>query len=66
MTAKLEPRWVSFLVDQPESGMGYQVVDVRLRDDRLVEKVMVFNCEEIQLPEEFVKVGIKELRLHRE
>jgi hypothetical protein len=44
--------------------MGYQVVDIRLEDGRLIERAVVFNCEEIQLAEDLANSRIKEIRLH--
>jgi len=36
MTIRLPEKWTRFLVRQPESGMGYQRVDVRLANNRSV------------------------------
>lgn len=66
MTVKLERKWTNYLVDQPESGMGYQKVDVRLKDNRVLKNVLVFNAEEIDLPDELAAVEISEIRLHRD
>ena len=64
MTIRLPEKWVRYLVRQPESGMGYQRVDVRLANDRRIEDVRVFNAEEIELPDDCAHSEIKELRLH--
>ncbi len=64
MTTKLDQRWVNYLVAQPESGMGYQKVDVRLKDKRVLKNVVVFNAEEIVLPEDCAAAEIEELHLH--
>jgi len=64
MRIKLEPRWVERLLELPESGMGYQRVDIRLVDGRELKNVLVFNAEEIEVPDEFKQVQIKDLRLH--
>ena len=64
MTIRLPEKWVRYLVDQPESGMGFQRVDVCLANDRRIEDVMVFNAEEIELPDDCADNEIKELRLH--
>lgn len=66
MRVKLPKKWSDYLVSKPESGMGYQRVDVRLQDGRLVEDVMVFNAEDMELPEEFARFQIKDLRLHQQ
>ena len=44
--------------------MGYQRVDVRLADGRFIRDVLVFNAEEIELPDDLGRVRIADLRLH--
>jgi hypothetical protein len=61
MRIKLEPRWVQKLLALPESGMGYQRVDLRLVDGRQVKDVPVFNAEEVDLPEEFANSRIADV-----
>jgi len=41
--------------------MGYQRVDIRFAGDRIVSDVMVFNAEEIELPEEFARLPITDI-----
>ena len=38
---KLPDRWGEFLSDQPESGMGYWIVTVILRDGKKFERVII-------------------------
>jgi hypothetical protein len=38
---QLPQNWASFLAHQPETGMGYQVVAVTLRDGRRIEDVAI-------------------------
>ena len=64
MRVKLESRWTRRLIELPESGMGYQRVDVRLADGRELKDVVVFNAEELDVPEEFAKAEIKDVSLH--
>jgi hypothetical protein len=64
MKVRLEQRWIKRLLEWPESGMGYQRVDVRLADGRELKDLPVFNAEEIELPEEFVGMRIKDLHVH--
>ena len=64
MRMKLEQRWIKRLLQLPESGMGYQRVDLRLADGRELKDLPVFNAEELELPEEFVGVRIKDLHIH--
>jgi hypothetical protein len=53
MQLQLGPEIIHRLVNMPETGMGYQVVDLILRDGRVVPNVIVFNSEIANLPEEF-------------
>lgn len=39
----------------PEEGMGYQYVDVRLKDGRRIPWVIVINCAILSLPD---KLGV--------
>jgi len=64
MRVRLEPRWTKRLLELPESGMGYQRVDIRLVDGRELKDVVVFNAEEIEVPDEFARAQIKDVRLH--
>ena len=64
MRIRLEPRWTKRLLELPESGMGYQRVDIRLADGRELKDVVVFNAEEIEVPDEFARAQIKDVRLH--
>lgn len=41
------------LLGMPESGMGFQVVDLVLADGRIIPNVKIFNCEIANLPEGF-------------
>ena len=65
VTTKLPEPWSTFLLTQPESGMGYQRVDVWLEGDRELRDVVVLNAETIELPEECAGAAIRELRLHQ-
>jgi hypothetical protein len=53
MQLELRPEMVDRLIHMPESGMGYQVVDLVLIDGRVVPNVTVFNSEIADLPDEF-------------
>ena len=64
MRIKLEPRFVNRLLEQPESGIGYQRVDIRLVDGRELKDVVVFNAEEAEVPDEFAHAKIADVRLH--
>ena len=52
MRLYLTERWTNHLCSLPESGMGYQVVNVFLRNGREVRDIIVFNGREVEWPEE--------------
>jgi len=52
-----ENGWIrDFLLSQPESGMGYQQVELHLRDGRIISNLIVLNAEIIQLPDQYKDV----------
>ena len=65
MKVKLEQRWIKCLMRLPESGMGYQRVDLSLADGREVKDVLVFNAEELEVSEKLASSQIKDIRPHR-
>ncbi len=52
MRLDLDARWIEKLRNQPESGMGYQRVRVRLKDGRVIEHVVVLNGRLLDLTED--------------
>ena len=46
--------------------MGFQKVDVRLKGNRVLNDVFVFNAEEIDLPADCAGTAIEELHLHKD
>ena len=65
MRVQLPSRWTSYLLSQPESGMGYQRVALRLCDGRTIADVLVFNAEQVEVkksvelrPEEIVEITV--------
>lgn len=61
MKIKLSSKWVKYLLSKPESGMGYQVVDITLENGRIVKGVNVFNGEDIELNDEYKSIKIDEI-----
>jgi hypothetical protein len=53
MQIELQKDIIDRLLALPETGMGYQVVDLVLSDGRIVPDVMIFNCEIANLPESY-------------
>ena len=52
MRVHLDEKWSDTLCGFPENGMGYQRVDVLLRNGRAVRDVLVFNAEEMEWPDD--------------
>ena len=44
--------------------MGYQRVDVCFTNGRELRDVMVFNAEDLDVPDELAQSEIKDVRLH--
>jgi hypothetical protein len=42
---RLPEHWSKFLLKQPETGMTYQIVDVTLRDGRIIRDVAIVQSE---------------------
>jgi hypothetical protein len=53
MQLELRPEIVDRLWRMPETGMGYQIVDLVLVDGRVVSNVTIFNAEIANLPDQF-------------
>lgn len=59
----LSKKWVDYLTRLPESGMGYQRVNVLLEDGTELKDCTVFNAEEIEVPEPHARKRIEALTL---
>ena len=44
---KLSSHWTNFLTNSPETGMGYQVCTVTLKNGEVYPGVVVRNCETV-------------------
>lgn len=47
----LPDKFVEQLAKEPESGMGYHLVDVKLKDGRFFQRQVVLNGNEFHFPE---------------
>ena len=65
MRIKLDKRWVERLLAMPESGMGYQRVDVKLADGRELKDAVVLNAELLEVPDDFGLATITDIRPHQ-
>lgn len=61
MLLPLPQKWNRTLLKFPESGMGYQIVDVRLRDGRIVKNVRIFNSEQMDWPEDRNPINARDI-----
>ena len=41
---KLEDKWIDYLTNQPESGMGFQHATVTLKDGTVHDDITILNC----------------------
>jgi hypothetical protein len=64
MRIQLEQQFVQRLRELPESGMGYQRVDLRLSDGRELKNVVAFNAQEVEVPDDLGAAQITDVRLH--
>ncbi len=65
MRRRLPSEWSRLLTGLPESGMGYQRVDIHFADGSVERDCPVFNAEELELPDRFATKEIADVKLHR-
>jgi hypothetical protein len=67
-TIKLPKRLSSVLSLLPEQGMGYQIVDVRLKSGKWITQKPVYNSEILVLDDtvSILPRDISEVRVHQE
>ncbi len=54
MGINLEQTLIDKLTDLPETGMGYQIVDVVFSDGSSLSNCTVVNCDVLRLPSYFI------------
>ena len=64
MTVQLDRQWQKKLAQMPETGMGYQLVDILLRGGRWVLNLYVHNGRECETTVAFDPKDVLEVRLH--
>ena len=64
MKIKLPEKWIVYLTQLPESGMGYQRVDVFFQDGSRQCDCVVSNSETLDIDDCNVDKAIRDLRLH--
>jgi len=58
---RLTKKWVDKLVALPESGMGYQIVDIALKDGRVLKEVIILGSKHAQIPEVIGKITVNDI-----
>ena len=46
---KLQDKFIEYLESQPEQGMGYQIVDLHLKNGMILQNRIVLNSAYLQL-----------------
>ena len=65
MTIRLQRQWRAKLAQMPETGMGFQLVDIQLRDGGWLESLHVHNGEQCETETQFDPSEVVDVRLHR-
>lgn len=61
---KRNGKWQKRLIQLPESGMGYQIIDITLNeygDFRIIRGVIVCNAESVYLPDGYENICEKDI-----
>jgi len=61
-TTKLNDKWIDYLKDQPETGMGYQMVRITMPDQKEI-KATVLNCQHLLVGEGFPVDDIEKIEV---
>ena len=64
-TVLLPAVWIDRLVHLPETGMGYQKVDLIFKDGRIQKGLIVLNAEDCQTEDEFNVEDIADIKIHK-
>ena len=65
MKVNLPQKWIQHLSHLPESGMGYQQVDVTFKDGSILRDCSVLNGEVINIPDSLQGKAIIDIKLHK-
>jgi len=63
-TTLLDKKWIEYLTNQPETGMGFQYVSITLNNG-LKSQHTVLNCEHL-VDEDFPVDQIKDIEVEQE
>lgn len=65
MRQKLDKKWAAFLLTWPESGMGYQRIDLFFADGSMLHDIVAYNAEEIEIPSQYSNKEITKIQIHK-
>ena len=65
MTIKLNEFWSKRLVQMPETGMGYQKVDLTFKDGRILKGLIVLNAEDCETEEALNVEEIDDIKIQK-
>lgn len=65
MRIQLDQQWIDYLIQMPETGMGYQKVNVTLLNGVVLVGAIVFNCEWLEHARsaECLTIGIRSIKV---
>ena len=61
MKLKLNKYWTEKLLKYPETGMGYQKVDIILKSGQIIRDIVALNSEDLVLPDQYVHLKLEEI-----
>ena len=62
MKLKLTKYWTEQLLKYPETGMGYQRVDIVLKTGKVIKDIVVLNAEDLLLPDPYENLRVEEIK----
>ena len=65
MRQKLDKKLTASLLTVPESGMGYQRIDLFFADGSILHDIVAYNAEEIEIPSQYLNREITKIKLHK-
>jgi len=65
MRLKLDKKWAAFLLTLPESGMGYQRIDIFFAGGSMLHDIVAYNAEEIEIPSQYLNKEITKIQIHK-
>lgn len=62
MKLKLNKYWTEYLLKYPETGMGYQRVDIVLKSGQIIKDIVVLNAEDLVLPDDYRNLKLEQIK----